>query len=126
MAGSGGRLRASIGRVTPLLERFRDGDAARFPAPGKWSRKQILGHLIDSASNNHQRFVRAQLSDDLVFPTYDQERWVDVQRYADAPWLSLLTLFREYNLQIARVMDATPEEVRSAYRVHHNLHQIAF
>ena len=51
--------------------------------PGKWSRKEIVGHLIDSASNNHQRFVRAQDSDDLICPTYDQDAFVRVQRYAE-------------------------------------------
>ena len=51
------------------------------PAPGKWSRKEILGHLIDSAVNNQARFVRAQLQDDLVFDGYDQDAWVRVQRY---------------------------------------------
>ncbi|HEX9422435.1 MAG TPA: hypothetical protein VF899_04280, partial [Pyrinomonadaceae bacterium] len=45
-------------------------------AAGKWSPKEIIGHLIDSASNNHQRFVRAQFSDDLIFAGYEQEGWV--------------------------------------------------
>jgi hypothetical protein len=45
-------------------------------AEGKWSSKEVVGHLIDSASNNHQRFVRAQFTDHLVFPGYEQEAWV--------------------------------------------------
>jgi len=48
-------------------------EAASRPAPGKWSQKEIIGHLIDSASNNHGRFVRAQLQDDLIFAGYDQD-----------------------------------------------------
>jgi len=103
-----------------------DADAAWPLADGKWSAKQVIGHLIDSASNNHQRFVRANFTDDLVFPGYDQERWVTLGRYADAPWLSLLTLWRELNLQIARVMEATPDDVKNALRTRHNLHQIAW
>jgi hypothetical protein len=50
--------------------------AAARPAPGKWSPKEIVGHLIDSASNNHGRFVRAQLRDDLRFDGYEQAEWV--------------------------------------------------
>ena len=86
----------------------------------------MIGHLIDSASNNHQRFVRANFADDLIFPGYDQKRWVELGRYAEAPWESLLTLWREFNLQIARVMEATPDAAASALRTRHNLHQLAW
>jgi hypothetical protein len=120
------RLRAAIAAACPRLAAISDADAAKPPAPGKWSPKQIIGHLIDSASNNHQRFVRANFTDDLIFPGYDQEKWVTLGRYADAPWESLVTLWREFNLQIARVMDATPSSVRDAPRTEHNLHQLAW
>ena len=112
------RLRAAIATASPRLSAISDADAAKPPAPGKWSPKQVIGHLIDSASNNHQRFVRANFTDDLIFPGYDQERWVSLGQYADAPWESLVTLWREFNLQIARVMEATPacHEVRNVPR----------
>ena len=126
VARPGDRLRQSIESAAPTLERFTDERASQPRQPGKWSRKELLGHLIDSASNNHQRFVRAQLGDDLIFPTYDTDRWVAVQRYRDAPWSSLLILWREFNLQIARVFDAMPEAIRTAPRARHNLDQIAF
>ena len=51
------------------------------PAVGKWSPREVIGHLIDSASNNHQRFVRAQFTDDLEFHGYEQAEWVGVQGY---------------------------------------------
>jgi hypothetical protein len=95
------------------------------PQAGKWSAKQIIGHLIDSASNNHQRFVRAQFMDDLVFLGYEQEAWVALQGYADAEWVSLVTLWRELNLHIARIMERTPREVAEKLRKKHNLNQIA-
>jgi len=120
------RLRNAIAEAGPRLEALSDADAARPLADGKWSTKQVIGHLIDSASNNHQRFVRANFTDDLFFPGYDQESWVTLGRYADAPWLSLVTLWREFNLQIARVMEATPDDVKNAVRTRHNLHQIAW
>ena len=120
------RLRAAIAEAFPRLSAISDSDAATPPAPGKWSPKQVIGHLIDSASNNHQRFVRANFTDDLIFLGYDQERWVELGRYTEAPWESLLMLWREFNLQIARVMEATPDAVASALRTRHNLHQLAW
>ena len=80
---------------------------------GGWSRKEILGHLIDSASNNHQRFVRAQLQDELRWPGYDQAGCVRVQRYQDARWSDLLGFWAAYNRFLAHVLAAVPEEKRS-------------
>jgi hypothetical protein len=92
---------------------------------GKWSPKQIIGHLIDSASNNHQRFVRAQLRDDLHFPGYRQEEWVQVQRYDEASWSELVQLWKSYNLHLAHIMAATPREKLTTLRRIHNLDEIA-
>lgn len=92
---------------------------------GKWSPREILGHLIDSAANNHQRFVRAQFTDDLVFSGYEQENWVDVQRYQDEPWKDLVQLWQFYNRHILHVIEVTPAEQRTKLRAKHNLHQIA-
>ena len=113
-------LRMAVAEATPKLLALGERSAAR-PAAGKWSAREIIGHLVDSASNNHQRFVRGQLQDDLVFPGYAQEDWVRIGRYADAPWEELVTLWRTFNLQIARVMEGTPEDVRIRPRARHNL-----
>jgi hypothetical protein len=80
------------------------------PAPGSWSAKEILGHLIDSAANNHQRFVRAQYSDVVDFPAYEQNAWVRVQQYDDADWEELVGLWAHYNRHLARVMRAATKE----------------
>jgi hypothetical protein len=119
-------LRTTVTTTADALAAIADGVAARRPAPGKWSAKEIIGHLIDSAENNHGRFVRAQLQDDLVFQGYAQDEWVAVQRYQDAPWHALLTLWREYNLHIARVMEAVPAQVRLRQRTRHDLHEIGW
>ena len=63
------------------LNKFSDAEAEARPAPGKWSKKETLGHLIDSASNNHQRFVRMQLEPQISLPSYKQELWVGAQHY---------------------------------------------
>jgi hypothetical protein len=93
---------------------------------GKWSAKQTIGHLIDSAANNHQRFVRGQFTDDLVFPGYNQEEWISSQHYDDEPWHFLLTLWKSYNLHLAHVMANTPTKVRHRPRQKHTLDKIAF
>jgi hypothetical protein len=119
-------LRTTVVHAFGQLASVADEAAARRPAPGKWSAKEIVGHLVDSASNNHQRFVRAQFQKDLVFPGYEQDEWVVVQRYQDAPWQDLLTLWREYNLHIARVIEAIPLETRIREHTRHNLHERAW
>jgi len=107
-----------------LLE-ISDEDAARRIIT-EWSAKQVLGHLIDSAANNHQRFVRAQFTDDLVFATYDGDQWVDAQKYNDAFWPDVIDLWRAYNLHLVRVVSLIPESVLTQRRDKHNFHQIAF
>ena len=76
------------------------------PNPGAWSIKEIVGHLVDSASNNHQRFVRLQVADGLSFPDYSQDNhsWVSIQRYQEAPWDDLIAIWRYFNLHLARII----------------------
>ncbi len=94
-------------------------------AQGKWMPKEIIGHLIDSAANNHQRFVRAQFTDDLIFDGYEQEGWVRVQHYRDKSWRELIQLWQLYNQHILHIMTHVPEDTRMRLRYRHNLHQIA-
>jgi hypothetical protein len=103
-----------------------EAEASRVPAPGKWSKKEIIGHLIDSAVNNHVRFVRAQASHDLVFDGYDQDEWVRVQRYRDRGWTDLVRLWQGYNHHLAAVMAAADAAVLMRPRSRHNLDEIAF
>ena len=120
------RLRDALAAALPRLEAISDADASRPPAEGKWSPKEVLGHLVDSASNNHGRFVRAALSDVLVGAGYDQEGWVSSQRYRDVPWRELLGLFSHLNRHLAHVMETTPPEARARPRSRHTLHELAF
>jgi hypothetical protein len=120
------RMRAVIAAALPLLRDISDEQSARHPAPGKWSPREVIGHLVDSASNNHQRFVRAVWQDDLVFPGYEQDEWVELQRYQDAPWHDLLVLWSSFNAHMARVMVSIPESVRMHLRLRHNLDELAW
>src|SRR5690349_1914359 len=108
------------------LLRMSEAEAKRRPRPEKWSPAEIIGHLIDSASNNHQRFVRAQFQNDLVFPGYEQDAWVAFQTYRDARWAELVTLWKLFNIHIARIMENTPDSVRNSPRTKHNLDELAW
>jgi hypothetical protein len=101
-------------------------DQAAASEPGHWSPKEIVGHLIDSAANNHQRFVRAQFTDDLVLPGYEQDLWVTSQKYNEASWPELVHLWSAYNLHLSHVISVMPEEVLTRVRTEHNLDKIAW
>ena len=119
-------FRRTLDRAAERLLVFSDADAARSPAPGKWSKKEIIGHLIDSAANNHGRFVRAQLQEALVFPGYDQDAWVRLQRYRDRSWNDLVQLWRAYNYHIVVVMESADPHAVTRPRSTHNLHELAW
>ena len=119
-------LLSTINHAQSLLESIPESKASAKPQPNKWSAKEIIGHLIDSASNNHQRFVRAQFQDHLTFAGYDQDAWVARQRYQDAPWRDLITLWASYNRHLARVMASVPEPTRTKPFARHNLHELAW
>jgi hypothetical protein len=78
-------------------------------APGKWSKKEILGHLIDSAANNHQRFVRAQF-ENAPAVTYSQDNWVSFQKYFDEPVENIIELWISYNKHLAYLISIIPED----------------
>ena len=101
-------------------------DESRTSSHGEWSPKQVLGHLIDSAANNHQRFVRGQFTDHLEFPGYEQEQWVSAQKYNDEPWPAVIELWRAYNMHLLHVVSVIPHDVLTQPRDKHNLDQIAF
>jgi hypothetical protein len=102
-------LRSTIEESKSRLLRFTETDASRRRHEGKWSSKEILGHLIDSAANNHQRFVRLQFAEYLELPGYEQESWVRSQGYADRPWFEMVTLWTAYNLHLAHIVERLPD-----------------
>jgi hypothetical protein len=82
------------------------------PAPDKWSLKEIVGHLIDSASNNHQRFVRLQEESSLSLPGYNQENWIRIQRYNSMSWADLVSLWYLMNNLLLHIIKGIPEDCR--------------
>ncbi len=103
-------LDATVANAMPLLEKLNNTDTTPRPVPGKWSKKEILGHLLDSASNNHQRFVRAALQGNLIFPGYDQDPLVTLQRFQETEWTSLVEFWANYNRFLAHVISGLPPQ----------------
>lgn len=99
-----------VAHAEPRLLALSEEETRRPALQGGWSRKELMGHLIDSASNNHQRFVRAALAGELVFPGYDTPGNVRVQAVIEAEWPLLVALWANYNRYLAHVIARLPEE----------------
>lgn len=102
------KLRRLVEAAEPRLRNSSELESGKPLLPGGWSPKQVIGHLIDSASNNHQRFVRAALQASLEFPGYDQAGSVRVQAIQDADWPLLVDLWAAYNRYLAHVLAHLP------------------
>ncbi len=120
------RLRETVVEAAARLRSMSDEAAGRRPADDKWSPKEIVGHLIDSATNNHRRFVMAQLADPMRYEGYDQDDWVRVQQYRRADWMGLIDLWEALNLHLVRLMSVASPETLKKPRNAHNMHRIAW
>ena len=100
---------ATLSRLLALFESAPEAVVGVQPRPGDWSVKQIACHLIDSASNNHQRFTRLQRTARLEFPPYEPEPWVATEKPEGLEWAQLLGLLKHYNafiLHLVRNLDS--------------------
>jgi len=107
------RLRRIVDETESRLSAITEPESMAHSRASQWSRKEVLGHLIDSASNNHQRFVRAQIDGALTFPRYEQDGWNRAQQYHSEAWANLVALWASYNRHLAHVMAAIPGEAGS-------------
>ena len=121
-----GDFRQTVDSACERLRAIDEAQAAKPRAEDHWSSKQIIGHLIDSATNNHARFVLGQLKDDLVFPGYDQDGWVRTNHYQDASWEQLVELWRAYNLHLHHLMTHADQAKLNTPCTLHTLQEIAF
>jgi hypothetical protein len=99
-------LASLVSLALPQLSSIPEPAAEQKPAPDKWSKKEILGHLIDSAANNHQRLVRLQLEHEIDLPGYEQDGWVRVNRYQHTPWTDIITLWAAYNRHLGALIES--------------------
>ena len=105
-------LKALLEEVPPRLEKIPSGEAQK-RGPSQWSPKEELGHLLDSAANNHQRIVRAQIEDKPAMPGYDGQRWVALHAYQQRDWRELIGLWQALNQQLLAAAKAVPESAWS-------------
>jgi hypothetical protein len=103
-------LNEVVSHTLPKLRALSEKEVMRSRGAGKWVKKEILGHVIDSAVNNHQRFVRAQMGQQLVWPGYEQDTWVAVQKYRERPWTEIVSLWEQMNRHLTHVMANVPAE----------------
>jgi hypothetical protein len=101
-------LRGEVDRAASRFQGWSEADVTGERGAGKWIRKEILGHLIDSAFNNQQRFVRAQLASEYVGPGYEQAAWVAVNGYRERPWRELVEIWVAANRHLAAVIERVP------------------
>ena len=119
-------FKETIESAAPRLLEISEAQSEQPRAEARWSSKQILGHLIDSAANNHARFILGQLADNLVFPGYDQDSWVRTNHYQERPWSQLIDLWRAYNLHLHHVMSHADKAKLRTPCTQHTLQEIAF
>jgi len=109
------RLAAVLRSAMPWLVTISEAEASVPEREGKWSAKQVMGHLIDSAVNNLGRIVRLQIEPGLSLPGYEQMAWVNLQHYAEREWAQVLALWFALNEQVAWTI-AHVERARLANR----------
>jgi hypothetical protein len=106
-------LRELVQRVPDRLEKLPKDMVEIKPTPSNWSPKEELGHLLDSAANNHQRIVRAQFEDNPAMPGYEQNRWVAVHAYQRRNWKELIEVWQAMNRQLLAAAEAVPNSAWS-------------
>jgi len=103
------RLQSYISKVPSALSEIPSEEILRVPRPGKWSKQQIFGHLIDSALNNLKRFTDIQHAPQpYVIQSYNQEELVRVNNYQGLPLGSLIDIWKALNKQILNVVEIIP------------------
>jgi DinB superfamily len=102
-------LQELIDRLPARLQALPSAKVEHKPAPLAWSAKEELGHLLDSAANNHQRIVRAQLEEHPALPGYDGDAWVALHQYQRRDWPSLIERWAALNRQLLAAAEAVPD-----------------
>ena len=104
MTGTAQQLQALIESYLPLLREASQNDLDDKPSPSKWSKKELIGHLIDSAQNNIRRFIMAQYEESPVI-IYNQDQWVAINHYQQWDTKQLINLWYSLNLQIVAILE---------------------
>ncbi|MGD0174548.1 MAG: DinB family protein [Anaerolineales bacterium] len=94
----------SVGNFCDRHRQLTEEVTIRKPSESGWTIKEIVGHLIDSAANNHQRITRLQLVAELQFPPYENEKWLAAEKWNFLGWFEILGLFQSYNLFLVHLI----------------------
>jgi hypothetical protein len=116
----------SIMNSTKLLYQLSIESASFKKSNDKWSQKEILGHLIDSANVNLNRFLSGIDNEDLIFGTYPQNEWVGIQDYNNRCWGELIVLWSALNLHIAKLISQISGEILNRTTKNHNFDKICW
>ncbi len=104
------QLKTFIDQHTEALKLLPESDMVFKPASGKWSSKEIIGHLIDSAQSNIRRFVIAQYEDNPTI-VYNQDKWVAIANYQQWNTIDLINLWYLLNKQACEILKNTSPEM---------------
>ena len=116
-------LEAVISQYLPALKSLDESRLAHKPAPSKWSKKELVGHLIDSAQSNIRRFIVAQY-EDIPTITYNQDKWVSIAGYQQWNSNELIDLWYLLNRQIAEILKNTSPGMAQRQCMTEGLHTI--
>jgi hypothetical protein len=95
------QLTAVVRQALPWLQALTEASAGRPEKTGKWCAKEVIGHLTDSAINNHARVMRLQIEAKPNLSGYEQMAWVSLQHYANREWVRVLEVWATLNEHFA-------------------------
>ncbi len=122
----------SADRIAEIADQLFDLHDTQMSRPrveggiGGWSRKEILGHLVDSANVNHQRVIESVLSGSIVFAGYAHKEWVKLNGYQDLDWEEIVTLWCSMNMQFCSMIERIPLEILDTVHAEHSYELTAF
>jgi hypothetical protein len=103
-------LQAAVTEGLMLFAGVDEALSRERPTPGAWCAREVVGHLIDSACNNHRRWIVGQTPGLVRFDGYEQNEWVSRQHYAEESWADIVALWSSYNRHLRHVIARTPAE----------------
>jgi hypothetical protein len=118
-------LAALIHQYSDRLYGLKEEDVSIKPSPSKWSKKEILGHLIDSAQSNIRRFIVSQY-EEQPFIKYNQDAWVSITGYQQHEFKSIVDLWKLLNLHVVRILSNLSPEMAQRKCMTNELHTVEF
>lgn len=115
-----------IAEIGETLFELSESEMSTPRKEGAWSRKQILGHLCDSANVNHQRVIESVLNGSIVFSGYKHEDWVRLNGYQDQEWEEIVTLWCAVNMQFCTMIEEIDSATIEALHETHSYATTAF